>query len=30
MLMLNLDVKPDIKIKFVKRSSEVDLKEYLE
>ncbi|MFZ8782506.1 MAG: hypothetical protein ACO2OR_00755 [Desulfurococcaceae archaeon] len=28
--MFNLDVKPDVKIKFVKHGSEVDLKEYLE
>jgi len=28
--MLNLDVKPDIRIKFVKHGKEVDLKEYLD
>jgi len=27
---LNLDVKPDIKIMFVKRGTEVSLKEYVE
>ncbi len=28
--MLNLDVKPDIKIKFVKRGREVGLRDYIE
>lgn len=28
--MLNLDVKPDIRIKFIKHGKEVDLKDYLD
>jgi hypothetical protein len=28
--MLNLDVKPDLKIKFVKRGREVSLRDYIE